>query len=306
MQFKESPELVIAGLQTAPIAQDPAATLQQFADWVENARTMFTGLDMVVAPELHLSAPGPLLAEPAEYADEVAVDIPGPLTETLCALAKKTGLWLLPGSLYERTEDGVANTGLVVSPDGELVTHYRKCFPWQPYECTQPGSRLTTFDIPGAGRVGLLVCYDGMFPELPRQLAWWGAQLIVQPMLTTTADREAEKVVARATAIVNQVAVVSVNAASPAGAGRSIFVDAEGNARVEAGSGEEVLVDVVDFATVDRVRRLGTFGMNRLWEQFDRSAEGMDLPMYGAVKPRPSASGNGSAPDAAPAERSQR
>jgi hypothetical protein len=53
---------------------------------------------------------------------------------------------------------------------------------------------------------------------------------------------------------------------------------------------------VVDFAAVERVRRLGTFGMNRLWEQFDRSAETLDLPMYGAVKPRPAIERSESSP----------
>jgi formamidase len=216
------------------------------------------------------------------------VEIPGPLTDKLSELARATGLWLVPGTVYERTADGVANSALVVAPDGELIGPYRKCFPWQPYECTQPGDRLMTFDIPDVGRVGLMVCYDGMFPELPRQLAWWGAELIVQPTLTTTSDREAETIVARATAIQNQVAVVSVNAASPGGTGRSIFVGPEGEVRVQAGAGEEVLVDVVDFGAVERVRRVGTFGMNRLWEQFDRSAESLDLPMYGALSARTS------------------
>jgi formamidase len=286
MQFKESRTLVLAGLQTAPVPENPAATWDAFAKSVESARALFDGLDMVVAPELHLSAPPGLLLESAEYADEVAVDIPGPLTAKLGELARATGLWLVPGSVYERTGDGVANSALVISPDGELIGPYRKCFPWQPYEATQPGGRLMTFDIAGLGRVGLMICYDGMFPELPRQLAWWGAQLIVQPTLTTTSDREAETIVARATAIVNQVAVVSLNAASPGGTGRSVFVGPEGELRVQAGAGEEVLVDVVDFDVVDRVRRAGTFGMNRLWEQFDRSAESLDLPMYGALSPR--------------------
>jgi formamidase len=287
MQFKESRSLVVAGLQTAPVALDPAATLDSFVTAVEGAHAMFDGLGMVVAPELHLAAIGPLLEEPETYADETAVDIPGPLTDALCALAKRTALWLVPGSIYERTDDGVANTGLIISPEGELVERYRKCFPWQPYECSQAGSRLVTWDIPGAGKLGLMICYDGMFPELPRQLAWWGAEAIIQPVLTPTADREAEQVVARATAIQNQVAVVNLNAASPAGAGRSVFYDAEGNERVRGGSGDEVLIDVIDFAAVERVRRQGSFGMNRLWEQFDRQAGSLELPMYGQISPRP-------------------
>jgi formamidase len=286
MQFKESRALVIAGLQTAPVALDPGATWDAFANAVVNAKALFDGLDMIVAPELHLSAPGPLLVEHAEYADEAAVEIPGPLTDKLSELARQTELWLVPGTVYERTADGIANSALVIAPDGELIGPYRKCFPWQPYECSQPGDRLMTFDIPDVGRVGLMICYDGMFPELPRQLAWWGSELILQPTLTTTSDRDAETIVARATAIQNQVAIVSVNAASPSGVGRSVFVGPEGELRVHAGGGEEVLVDVVDFSVVERVRRVGSFGMNRLWEQFDRSAESLDLPMYGAVLPR--------------------
>ena len=66
MQFKESRTLVLAGLQTAPVAFDPAATWTAFAAAVENARALFEDLELIVAPELHLSAPGPLLEEPPE------------------------------------------------------------------------------------------------------------------------------------------------------------------------------------------------------------------------------------------------
>src|SRR5881275_492753 len=124
MQFKESRTLTIAGLQTAPVALDPAATWDAFEAGVASARELFDHLELVVAPELHLSAPGPLLVEPAEYAEEVAVEIPGPLTDKLGALARSTGLWLVPGTVYERTADGVANSALVFSPEGELVGHY--------------------------------------------------------------------------------------------------------------------------------------------------------------------------------------
>ena len=47
-----------------------------------------------------------------------------------------------------------------------------------------------TFDIPEVGRIGLAICYDGNFPETFRQLAWMGAELILQLNLTTTSDRE--------------------------------------------------------------------------------------------------------------------
>jgi formamidase len=106
-------------------------------------------------------------------------------------------------------------------------------------------------------------------------------------MLTGTSDRDGELAVARATAIVNQMAVVNLNAASPAGGGRSVIVDAEGIVRYEAGAGEEVLVDVIDLDAVARARERGSFGMNRLWEQWDDQAGGLELPMYGELAARP-------------------
>jgi len=83
------------------------------------------------------------------------------------------------------------------------------------------------FDIPGVGRLGLMICYDGWFPEVARGLALQGAEIIFQPTLTTTPDCEEEFVLARANAIANQCFVVNVNAATTIGGGRSIGVDPE-------------------------------------------------------------------------------
>jgi formamidase len=178
----------------------------------------------------------------------------------------------MPGSVYERGADGrVHNTCLVFAPDGNLAARYRKVFPWQPHETSAPGDAFVTFDIPEVGRVGLSICYDGSFPETCRQLAWMGAEVVLQPTLTTTSDRYQELVMARANAIFNQFYVVSLNAGSPAGLGRSVIVDPEGLVRLQAGDGEEVLTDVLDLDAVTRVREHGTAGVSRLWEQAQRS-----------------------------------
>jgi len=279
--------LFVAGLQTAGVPGDPAATLEQFEERVRSLRELFDGLELVVAPELHLMAIPPLLEKEAPL-ETLAVDVPGELTERLGALARETGLWLIPGSVYERTADGIANTAIVLSPTGELIASYRKCFPWQPYETTQPGTRTVCFDIDGVGRFGLAICHDGAFPEVFRSLAWQGAEAIFQVTLTGTSDRDAEVVIARANAIVNQVAVVNVNAAAPVGNGRSLVIDAEGAVRYEAGTAEEVVTAVLDLDAVARVRDRGSFGLNRLWEEMDRVGPTLELPMYdGRYRPRP-------------------
>jgi formamidase len=281
--------LFVAALQTSGIPGDPAATLEQFERHVRALRSTFDGLQLVLAPELHLMALTSLLnADGLPTDEELAVDVPGELTERLGALARETELWLIPGSVFERVDGGVANTTLVLSPGGELVASYRKCFPWQPYETSKPGTHTVCFDIEGVGRFGLAICHDGAFPEIFRSLAWQGAEAIFQLVLTETSDREAETVIARASAIVNQVAVVNVNAAAPVGNGRSLVVDPEGAVRYEAGVGEEVVTAVLDLDQVERVRERGSFGINKLWEQMDRVGPGLDLPLYGgSYQPRP-------------------
>jgi formamidase len=284
--------LSIAALQTASVAGDPEATLRVLRERAGAVRAAVPHAQLLLLPELHLSAPPALLDEHGGYPDRVAVEIPGPLTERLGEIARQSGLWLVPGSVYERAADGsIHNTALVLSPEGDLVASYRKVFPWQPHEACAAGDRFVTFDIPDLGRIGLAICYDGNFPETFRQLAWMGAEVVLQPTLTTTSDRDAELVMARANAIFNQLYVVSLNAAVPAGLGRSLIVDPEGMVRVSAGGGEEVLTDVLDLDAVGRVREFGTAGVSRMWEQILRAGPGIELPMYGSSVQTPPGDG---------------
>ena len=283
--------LSIAALQTSPVFRDPEATLAAFRESVAGVKATVPHAQLVLAPELHLSGQPTLLAEQSGYPDEVAVPLPGPLTEALGEVASEHDVWLVPGSVFERAEDGrLHNTVPVISPAGEMVTKYRKVFPWQPHEECAPGERFVTFDMPDVGRIGLAICYDGAFPETFRQLAWLGAEVVLQPTLTTTSDRDAELALARANAIANQLYVVNVNAGAPAGLGRSLIVDPEGVVRLEAGDDDELLTDVLDLDTVTKVRRYGTFGVSRMWEQILRAGPAVELPMYGGrVQPPPDA-----------------
>ncbi len=250
-------------------------------------RETLNELQLVILPELHLSAVGGFFDERPETAAEVAVEIPGPLTDRLGGLARSTGLWLVPGSLYERDGAGdIRNTAVAIAPSGEVVATYRKCFPWQPYEQTLPGTEFTVFEMAEVGRIGLAICHDGAFPEVFRQLAWMGAEVVIQPTLTTTSDRDVELTLARANAIANQLYLVNVNAPTPTALGRSVVIDPEGLVRIEAGAGEELVTDVLDLDAVTRVRTVGSFGLNRLLDEFDRLAPALDLPMYGGYVPR--------------------
>jgi predicted amidohydrolase len=274
----------------------PTRDLDRFAADVRTLVEQRPALRLVVYPELHLDTPAVEPGAPPADPRELAEPIDGPRDRALSALAAELGIWLVPGSVHELGADGlVYNTAPVYSPSGERVAAYRKIAPWRPYETATPGTDFVVFDIPDHGRVGLTICYDAWFPEIARQLTWLGADLILNLVQTPTVDREQEVVLARANAIVNQVFVASVNAGGQTGIGRSLLVDPEGRIRAQVpGAETAVLTDVLDLGEADRVRRFGTAGLNRLWEQFQPGDAAVELPMYGGkIDPQTWGAGRG-------------
>jgi predicted amidohydrolase len=197
-----------------------------------------------------------------------AQPIPGEATDRLCDMARHHNLWLVPGSLSESADGRVFNTAPVISPAGDLVTSYRKLYPWRPRERCAPGSRFCVFDLPPIGRLGLTICYDQWFPEVIRQLTWMGAEVILNPTMTTTADRELELTLARANAVTNQIYVASINGLGHGGNGRSILVDPEGRILAQADETESVLTARLDLDRVTQIREKGTLGQCQVLKSF--------------------------------------
>jgi predicted amidohydrolase len=278
--------LSVALAQAAPVSI--GASFEVFAQQAAAAVPATHGTRLVAFPELHLFETG-LAGESRNAAlVESAQSIDGPLVRQLAELAGDLGVWLIPGSIVEPGEDGtIYNTAVVLSPQGKLVAQYRKMFPWRPTEPYRPGDRFVVFEIESVGRIGLSICYDAWFPEFSRQLAWLGAEVVVNLVKTTTIDRAQELVLARANAIVNQTFVLSVNCAGPIGVGQSVIVDPEGRVRVQSPSAESVLLtDVIDLDAVSLVREYGTAGTNRMWDQFRSTDSTIELPMYdGRINP---------------------
>ena len=274
----------LIAVQSSSVPWNLEATWDRYEAEVRGLRADFPETRLIIHPELYLAAvapptmPRPTRAQPRR---RIAQDIPGPLANRLCALARELDLWPVPGSIYEKAENGGAyNTALAIAPDGSIRARYRKIFPWRPWEQTVAGNEFVVFDMEGVGRIGLMVCYDGWFPEVARHLAWMGAEVILQPSLTTTSDRPQEVVLARANAIANQVFIVNVNAGSP-GFGASLIVDPEGHELQVAASGDAFLREVLDLDAVTRVRDHGSVGINRMWAQLADQAGDVALPLYG-------------------------
>jgi predicted amidohydrolase len=113
---------------------------------------------------------------------EVAEPIPGPSADYFCQLARKYNLYLVVG-LLEREGHLVYNVAVLISPDGTIIGKYRKvCLPRGEIEGgIAPGSEYPVFPT-RFGKVGLMVCYDGFFPEVARELTNGGAEVIAWPV----------------------------------------------------------------------------------------------------------------------------
>jgi predicted amidohydrolase len=172
----------------------------------------FPWVQMVLFSELCVLGPLRSTAQP----------LAGPIEQAFREAATRHGIWLVPGSMFERLDDRVYNTASVIAPDGTVVGRYRKMFPFQPYEQgIEPGHEFLVFDVPDVGRFGLSICYDMWFPETSRTLVAMGAEVILHPTLTDTIDRDIELSIVRATAAMNQCYVFDINGIGDGGYGRS-------------------------------------------------------------------------------------
>ena len=219
----------------------------------------FPYLEMLVFSELAVGGGGAL--NDKYYLDRYL--------EKLSSLASGLDIWLVPGSFYEKTDEGIFNTSPIFNNKGELVAKSRKVFPFLPYEIeVQSGEEVCVFEIPNRGVMGLQICYDLWFPETSRALASKGAEVILHPSLTDTCDRDLEKSMIKATAVQQQCYYIDINSGGDQGYGQSVIVGPEGELIHEASIGEELMLVEVDFDKVRRVRERGVKGLGQPLKSF--------------------------------------
>ena len=258
--------LSIAGLQLELGIEDNLSVIEQEIDLVKKR---FPWIQMVVLPELCTYGAN----------SGMAVQLPGEVENCFCQAAKKNNIWLIPGSIYERRDDKVFNTAPVINPEGEVIARYAKQYPFLPYEKNVENSdNFVVFEVPGVGKIGLIICYDIWFPEIIRQLTWMGAEAIIVPTLTNTIDRDVELAISRANAATNQVYFFSLNSGGRLACGQSIVIGPDGTIIHQASTGRDIITVEMDFNHVRRVRERGLHGLGQPLKSF-RDAN-ITYPVY--------------------------
>jgi predicted amidohydrolase len=240
----------------------------------------FLPVRLVVFPEFGHAAP--VYATLDELRTHLAVQIPNEHTGRLVQKAREHGIYIQSGSFIEedpRWPGALFNTTCFIGPDG-ILAKYRKVNPWIPYEVHASPHDIPGYDEPlfpvvdtPIGRIGCAICYDWVFPEVLRQLAANGAEVLIrisaymdpwgatEPMSWWTT-------VNRCRALENTAFVVAANQGASlkhyppySWPGGSQIVDFDGRLLAEAspGPGERIVVAPIDISALrhERASRTG-------------------------------------------------
>lgn len=217
--------ITAAAIQLAPepgplTSASVRANCEKAASWVARC-VAATGASLVVLPESASTGFAPGL--PPEQLWDLVSEIPGPVTDPLAEVAARLGVHVVWGT-YERgpARGVVFNTAVVIGPDGAILGRYHKTHPFATELRSRggwvtPGDEVCVVETE-LGRIGLIICFDGDFPELSRITALHGAEVIARPSaLLRSAD--IWELTNRARAYDNHVYLVGTNATGidPAG-----------------------------------------------------------------------------------------
>jgi predicted amidohydrolase len=164
----------LAAVHFRPSGKSPQVNCKEYAPFIAEAAGQKA--DLVVLGETLT-----YFGTAKNYA-ECGESVPGPSTDYFGELAKKHNLYIVAG-LLERDKHLVYNVAVLLGPDGKVAGKYRKvCLPrGEVAGGIAPGKDYPVFST-RFGKMGMMVCYDGFFPEVARELTNRGAEVIAWPV----------------------------------------------------------------------------------------------------------------------------
>ncbi len=176
-------EFIAACVQIAVTPNDIAANMQKGVAWLEKAVKEHDA-ELVVFPETITT--GFVTNLGAEELWDLLDDAPGKITSEIQKAARSLGAHVVWPTYRRGPQRGVIyNSSILIGPDGEIIGTYDKThlFPLENVSCggwVTVGNRADVYRT-ALGNIGMIICYDGDFPELSRILAVKGAEIITRP-----------------------------------------------------------------------------------------------------------------------------
>lgn len=259
-------------LQFKPELLKPEVNAETVKKLVNNCSSDF---DLLVMPELANS--GYLFSDISDVKSASETAGEGIFSKTLLQLSKERNAYIVSG-LCERAGDEIFNSAVLVSPDGKIEIYRKTHLFLEEKHWFSPGNTgLNVINIKGnfgSVKIGIMICFDWIFPETARTLALKGAQIIAHPSNLVLSYCQ-KAMFTRA--VENRVFTITANRTGTENngkkelyfTGQSVIVDTKGNYLSTAGDNDEV-ISIVEFNPADALDKNVT-AMNHIFD--DRKTE---------------------------------
>ncbi|MDR0886630.1 MAG: hypothetical protein LBN22_09835 [Clostridiales Family XIII bacterium] len=285
----ETEALSVVSVQTAPISaknlDDVNKNIQNILDYMDRAVGGFPGVDLIVTVECALQGFGP------DWQSTV-VSEDGPEIQRLKDKCKDLNVWGIFNPILDEYEGRkCCNTAIMINNEGEIVHHYVKMNPWTPGEPTHPGWKCPTTPGPKGSKIATIICADGDYPEIWREAASGGANVIVRVSHYMAPWDRAWEITNKGLAYTTQSYVVTANSVGIDECysyfGRSMILNPDGTILTEAPYGIEWLTKADLYPSIIDKMREEQVTSNFPWTYKHRGAahpsvagEGANLDSY--------------------------
>jgi len=270
--LNKSPHGVVVGLcqLQLPVIETKDqldAQVDRVCALVGKARRGSTSMDLVVFPEYMLHGLS------MDVCDEIMCERDGPIVARLRAACVQHKIWGC-FSIMERNPaapESPFNSGLIFDADGNEVLYYRKLHPWVPVEPWAPGDLgVPVVDGPNGCKLALIICHDGMFPEMARECAYKGAEIMLRTAGYTAPIRDSWVFTNQANAFQNLMCTASVCMSGSDGTfdsmGEGMFCNFDGGIITRGGGRPDEIITCELRPDLVREARLGWGVENNIYQ----------------------------------------
>ncbi|MFG5120756.1 formamidase [Methylorubrum sp. POS3] len=208
--LNKSPNGVVIGLVQLQLPnvvtpEDLRAQTERIVAMVGKARANMATMDLVVFPEYALHGLS------MDTDPEIMVSLDGPEVAAFKEACRANRIWGCFSIMEANPGGNPYNSGLIIDDAGELKLYYRKMHPWVPVEPWEPGDLgIPVIEGPKGAKIGLIICHDGMFPEMARECAYKGAEIMIRTAGYTAPIRESWRFTNQSNAFCNLMVTANV------------------------------------------------------------------------------------------------